>query len=437
MIQANIKPTVTLAPDAAAVPVQTGTGLIDCGNWGISASWTFPAPRSRALHRASRPRRQQGGRRRQPDPLRRPQRLEPLRHLWSDLRRDLAGIQQLRRQQPLHLHGELPVREPAGLQGGGHGVLQPPVRRGPHTDSGNSDPFYAEYQMIRFLEAQRLRRQLHERVATSTANGALLQATTRSSSPPATTSTGRRVSARTSSRRSSAGVNLAFFSGNEIFWKTRWGPSIDGSNTPYRTVTTYKETHYNAQVDPQDPPTWTGTWADPRFSPPADGGNPANALTGQQFVVNSGSTSLTVPSTYSKLRFWRNTAVAKLAAGKTAELAPDQSRSATSGIPTRTTDSDPRASSTCPRRRLSGVQAFTDYGSLTNNNATDTHHLTLYRAPSGALVFGAGTVQWSWGLDITNAFAEGGSRPEPTRPTRACSRRRSTSWPTWARSRRR
>ncbi len=27
------------------------------------------------------------------------------------------------------------------------------------------------------------------------------------------------------------------------------------------------------------------------------------------------------------------------------------------------------------------------------------HRLSLYRAPSGALVFGAGTVQWSWGLD--------------------------------------
>ena len=26
-----------------------------------------------------------------------------------------------------------------------------------------------------------------------------------------------------------AGVHLAFFSGNEIFWKTRWENSIDGS----------------------------------------------------------------------------------------------------------------------------------------------------------------------------------------------------------------
>jgi hypothetical protein len=28
-----------------------------------------------------------------------------------------------------------------------------------------------------------------------------------------------------------------------------------------------------------------------------------------------------------------------------------------------------------------------------------THKLSLYRHASGALVFGAGTIQWSWGLD--------------------------------------
>ncbi len=33
-----------------------------------------------------------------------------------------------------------------------------------------------------------------------------------------------------------AGVNLAFFSGNEVFWKTRWANSIDSSNTAYRTL---------------------------------------------------------------------------------------------------------------------------------------------------------------------------------------------------------
>ena len=59
-----------------------------------------------------------------------------------------------------------------------------------------------------------------------------------------------------------AGVHLAFFSGNEAFWKTRWEPSSDGTNTPGRTLVSYKDTHFNA---PTDPVSWTGTWRDPRY----------------------------------------------------------------------------------------------------------------------------------------------------------------------------
>ena len=47
-----------------------------------------------------------------------------------------------------------------------------------------------------------------------------------------------------------AGVHLAFFSGNDVFWKIRWEPSTDESRTPYRTFVTYKETHANAKIDP-------------------------------------------------------------------------------------------------------------------------------------------------------------------------------------------
>ncbi len=81
-----------------------------------------------------------------------------------------------------------------------------------------------------------------------------------------------------------AGVNLAFMSGNEIYWKTRWANSLDSSATPYRTVVCYKESTDNQMEDPQDPPTWTGTWRDMRFSPPADGGQPENALTGNIYM---------------------------------------------------------------------------------------------------------------------------------------------------------
>ena len=65
---------------------------------------------------------------------------------------------------------------------------------------------------------------------------------------------------------------------------------------------------------------------------------------------------------------------------------------------------------------LSGVQPFADYGSTTGTG-TVTHNLSLYRAPSGALVFGAGSVQWAWGLDDTNGWADAGppsgATPDP------------------------
>ncbi len=118
-----------------------------------------------------------------------------------------------------------------------------------------------------------------------------------------------------------AGVNLAFFSGNEVYWKTRWEPSTEGSSTPYRTMVTYKETYLDV-VDPQDPPIWTGTWRDPRKSPPADGGRPENALTGTGYMANNSDLTIMVPAADGKMRFWRNTSIASLAPGASAALSP-------------------------------------------------------------------------------------------------------------------
>src|SRR5256714_13347914 len=100
-----------------------------------------------------------------------------------------------------------------------------------------------------------------------------------------------------------AGVNLAFFSGNEMFWKIRFENSIDGSGTPYRTLVTYKETKSNQPLDPLDPPTWTGTWRDPTWSPPAHGGRHENAVTGTTFPGNRGPAPIQSPYAAPKLRF--------------------------------------------------------------------------------------------------------------------------------------
>src|SRR5215813_5897553 len=138
---------------------------------------------------------------------------------------------------------------------------------------------------------------------------------------------------------------------------------------------------------------------DPRFSPPGDGGKPQNAVTGQLFDVNSGSTDITVPSAYSKLRFWRNTRVAGLSSGESTTLAGGSNDLGYEWDVDTDNGYRPAGLMDMSSTTSTNAEIFTDYGGTTKANSTATHHLTLYRAPSGALVFGAGTVQWSWGLD--------------------------------------
>ncbi|WP_018614591.1 DUF4082 domain-containing protein [Segetibacter koreensis] len=184
-----------------------------------------------------------------------------------------------------------------------------------------------------------------------------------------------------------AGIHLAFFDGNEVYWKTRWEPSTDGSNTSYRTLVCYKEGTLGENVcggkcDPMSN-VWTGLWRDGCSFASADGCRPENALTGQ-ISWNEISGAITVPATYKGYRFWRNTSIATLAAGQTATLA--------NGSLGYEIDYEQNNGS-YPAGRV--VMSQTAINGI-------THKLSLYRANSGALVFGAGTMQWSWGLDGTH-----------------------------------
>ena len=216
-----------------------------------------------------------------------------------------------------------------------------------------------------------------------------------------------------------AGVNLAFFSGNTMFWKTRWENSIDGSNTANRTLVCYKETLAFTKSDPLDPPTWTGTWRDPSFSPPADGGSPENSLVGTLFMVNGtgpdndGSLTIKVPAADGKMRFWRNTAAANLAPNASytlvrGSLGYEWDVDADNGFrPAGTFDL-----STSTYTMTSDL--LLDYGA-TYGAGTATHHMTLYRAPSGALVFSAATIDWAWGLNSNhdNLWSFDSPNPDP------------------------
>jgi hypothetical protein len=210
-----------------------------------------------------------------------------------------------------------------------------------------------------------------------------------------------------------AGVNLQFWSGNEVYWRTRRGNALSSDATPYRTLISYKETWANSSIDPTNQ--WTGTFRDPRFSPPAiGGGSPENALTGTIFQVDGGSDLETIKIPYddANLRFWRNTSVANLQPGQTASLNKNYLGYEWDEAPANGFDPAGlvRLSSTTLD---AGNYYLLDYGNTTGQG-TVTHSLTLYRAPSGALVFGAGTVYWSWGLSDSHDTDNIHPDPQPT-----------------------
>ena len=215
-----------------------------------------------------------------------------------------------------------------------------------------------------------------------------------------------------------AGVNLLFWGGNDIYWKTRWETSIvDG--VEYRTLVCYKETWSNTDPDagPEDYPNldpsdiWTGTWRDMRFAgnPLAGVGLPGDLVSGQNHVCNCAENALTgqlfgpdgtfefggaldVPEEYAPLRVWRDTAIAD---GGAFDLAPG-----IIGYEWNTSPDDagrPAGLVHLSETTLPWSGILVDQGNLTQPGVA-THNLSLYRAESGALVFGAGTVFWTWAL---------------------------------------
>src|SRR5882724_4602790 len=379
---ATIGPAVPLPQNQPSCLTDNTTGLIDCGNWAESVSWTVPSDATSGIYFAR---------------LVRQDSVSGASHIVFVVRNDNGQSDILFQTsdttwQAYNDYGgnSLYVGSPAGR------AYKVTYNRPFNTraNSARDWVFYAEYPMVRWLEANGYDVSYFTGVD-SDRNGALIRQhkVFLSVGHDEYWSAGQRANVEAAR---AAGVHLGFFSGNEVFWKTRWENSIDGSGTPYRTLVTYKETHANAKIDPL-PNVWTGTWRDPRFSPPADGNRPENTLTGTIFTVNCCTfAAIAVPAADGKMRFWRSTSVATLATGQVAVL--------TNGTIGYEWDEDlDNSSRPAGLIRLSSTTVdvssyLLDYGS-TYGSGTATHRLTLYRHSSGALVFGAGATNWSWGLD--------------------------------------
>ena len=91
--------TATLPQTQPADLTDATTGLTDCGNWSESAHWDVPANAVSGIYIAKLTR--DDTQRREPHRVHRARRREPLGPPVPDLRRDVAGLQRVRRQQPL------------------------------------------------------------------------------------------------------------------------------------------------------------------------------------------------------------------------------------------------------------------------------------------------------------------------------------------------
>jgi hypothetical protein len=168
-----------------------------------------------------------------------------------------------------------------------------------------------------------------------------------------------------------AGVGLAFFTSGAAAMQIRFEAS--GAGVANRVEVCYRD----ARLDPVQGPTTTGD----RRLPPLN--TPEQTLEGVQYT-SSVAYSSTVPYVVSNSSHW--------AYAGTGLKDGDQINGFVGPNMDRYMSNYPSPAATS--RTLLAQSPFTN-----SAGAADTHNTSIYQAPSGAWVFGAGTPKWSWALD--------------------------------------
>ena len=381
---ATVSPSASLPQRQPQCITDVSTELYDCGNWAVSASWNVPATAVSGVYIAKLRRPDNGG----------------VSHITFVVRDDSSRSAIVAQTSDPTWHAYNMYGGSDFYRGAANGRAYKLSYNRPFAtrDGLEARDFYfgAEYPLVRFMEKNGYDVS-YIAGADTDRSGALLKNHKTFVSMGHDEYWSKAQRANVEAARD-AGVNLAFLSGNEVYWKTRYEASSDASHTAYRTLTSYKETWSNAKIDPSQE--WTGTWRDPRFAPKdMGGGMPENGLTGTAYMSNNTDLPVTVSAPEGKLRLWRNSGLQSMATGTTAALAPH-----TVGYESNEDlDNGSRPQGLIRLSTTTGAtsQYLQDFGNEVAPGTT-THHLTMYRASSGALVFSAGSIQWTWGLDATH-----------------------------------
>src|SRR5437762_3135142 len=173
-----------------------------------------------------------------------------------------------------------------------------------------------------------------------------------------------------------AGVHLGFFGANAVFWQVRFeaSPLTGAAN---RVLVGYKD----RTIDPVQGPTTTVQWRDSFLN------RTEQQLMGVQFSGQIADGTPNVPYVVANSSSW-------VYAGT--GLADGDSIPGIVGYETDSSmSSAPLPTSVAGTYQVLSQSPFTDSG-----GTTMIANSSIYQAPSGAWVFGAGTTSWSWGLDL-------------------------------------
>jgi len=171
-----------------------------------------------------------------------------------------------------------------------------------------------------------------------------------------------------------AGVHLGFFGADAVFWQVRFEPSpLTGAAD--RVMVGYKD----RTIDPVQGPTTTILWRDPFLN------RPEQQLIGVQFSGSIDISGPFPPYVVKNSSSWVYAGTGLADGDSIPKIVGYEMDSSMSNFPL--------PASVAGTYQVLSQSPYTDpySGPMTANSS-------IYQAPSGAWVFGAGTTNWSWGL---------------------------------------
>jgi len=171
-----------------------------------------------------------------------------------------------------------------------------------------------------------------------------------------------------------AGIHLGFFGADAVFWQVRFEAS-PLTFAADRVMVGYKD----PTIDPVQGPTTTGLWRNPPVN------RPEQQLVGVQFSGSIDIRSPNAPYVVQNSSSWVYAGTGLADGDSIPKIVGYEMDSSMSSAPLPT--------SVAGTYQVLSRSPFTDAG-----GAAMTANSSIYQAPSGAWVFGAGTTSWSWGL---------------------------------------